>query len=74
MERGQHSKYAPFVNDELEPPISLSEHLSLLKPWMISRQRIAQQLIRNVRIDFRRAHAGVAEHLLDSKQVGAAFQ
>ena len=25
-------------------------------------------------IDFRRAHAGMAEHLLDGKQVGAAFQ
>ena len=27
-----------------------------------------------MRIDFRRAHAGVAEHLLHGKQVGTAFQ
>ena len=27
-----------------------------------------------MRVDFRSAHAGMAEHLLDSKQVGTAFQ
>ena len=27
-----------------------------------------------MRIDFRRAHAGVAEHLLHGEQVGAAFE
>ena len=27
-----------------------------------------------MRIDFRRAHAGVAEHLLDGEQVGTAFE
>ena len=41
---------------------------------MISRQSVAQQFIGNVRIDFRSAHTGVAEHLLDSEQVGAAFK
>ena len=41
---------------------------------MICRQSIAQQFIGNVRIDFRSAHAGVAEHLLDGEQVGAAFK
>ena len=41
---------------------------------MISRQSIAQQFIGNVRIDFRSAHAGMAEHLLDGKQVGTTFK
>ena len=50
------------------------EHLSLPKPRMITRQRVAQQFIRNMRIDFRRAHTGMAEHLLDSEQVGTAFE
>ena len=27
-----------------------------------------------MRVDFRRIHAGVAEHLLDGEQVGAAFK
>ena len=38
------------------------------------RQSVAQQLVGNMRIDFRRAHAGMAEHLLDGQEVGAAFQ
>lgn len=41
---------------------------------MVLRQRIPQQLIRNMRIDFRRTHAGVAEHLLHGEEVGSAFQ
>ena len=27
-----------------------------------------------MRVDFRRAHAGVAEHLLHGKEIGAAFE
>lgn len=41
---------------------------------MITRQSVAQQLVGDMRIDFRRAYAGMAEHLLDGQQVGAAFQ
>ncbi len=41
---------------------------------MIRRQCVAQQLIRNMRVNFRGAHTGVAEHLLDGEQVGAAFE
>ena len=41
---------------------------------MVAHQRIAQQLIGDMRVDFRRAHACVTEHLLDSQQIGTAFQ
>ena len=41
---------------------------------MICCQRIAQQFVGDVRIDFRCAHASVAEHLLYGKQVGTAFE
>ena len=41
---------------------------------MIARQSVAEQLVGDMCIDFRGAHAGVAEHLLYGKQVGAAFQ
>ena len=41
---------------------------------MICCQRVAKQFIRNMGIDFRRAHAGMAEHLLYGEKVGAAFQ
>ena len=41
---------------------------------MIRRQSVAQQFIRNMRVNFRRTHAGVAEHLLDGEQVGTAFE
>ena len=46
----------------------------VLKPRMICRQCITQQFIRYVRVDFRRTDAGVAEHLLYSKQVGTSFK
>ena len=45
-----------------------------LESRMIRRQSIAQQLVRNMRIDFRCADAGVAEHLLNGEQVGTTFQ
>ena len=46
----------------------------VLKPRMICRQRITQQFIGDMRVDFRRTDAGVAEHLLYSKQVGTSFK
>ena len=41
---------------------------------MVRCQCVAQQLIGDVRVDFRRTHAGMAEHLLDGEQVGPAFK
>ena len=41
---------------------------------MILCQSVAQQLVGNMRIDFRRAHAGVAEHLLYGKQIRTTFK
>ena len=49
-------------------------HSTIFKPRMICCQSVAQQFVGYMRIDFCRAHAGMAEHLLDGKQVGAAFQ
>ncbi len=48
--------------------------LSLFKPRMIAREGVAEQLVGDMRVDFCRAHAGVAEHLLYGKQVSAAFE
>ena len=41
---------------------------------MIRRQSVAQQFIRNMRVDFCCTHASVAEHLLDGEQVSTAFE
>ena len=41
---------------------------------MIRSQSVTQQFIRNMRVDFCRAHAGVAEHLLDGEQICATFE
>ena len=41
---------------------------------MIARQSVAEQLVGDMGVDFRGAHAGVAQHLLYGKQVGAAFK
>ena len=41
---------------------------------MISGQSVAEQFVGDMGVDFRRAHAGMAEHLLHREQVGAAFK
>ena len=41
---------------------------------MIRCQSVAKQLVRDMRVDFCRAYAGMAKHLLDSEQVGASFK
>ena len=41
---------------------------------MIFCQRVTEQFIRNMRIDFRCADAGMAKHLLDGEQVGTTFK
>ena len=41
---------------------------------MILHHGVAQEFVGDVGVDFRCAHAGVTEHLLDGQEVGAAFQ
>ena len=45
-----------------------------LESRMIRRQSIAQQFIGDMGVYFRCTYAGVAEHLLNGEQVGAAFE